>query len=574
MSLPITSLPITSPPIDKITVEVIRNYLITVAAEMKKVIERTAMSPIIYEVLDFSTGVFTRDAKLMGQAAGLTSFLGTLDLAVAAALQKFGADGLQPGDLVITNDPYTGGGTHLNDVVAINPIFHNGALAAFSAVRAHWIDLGGKVPFSQMSDATEIFQEGLLFPVVKLYSGGVRNEALYAMITANVRVPRSVAGDLQAQIAACRIGERRIGELLTKYGVATFDAAVRQILDNSEAQVRSLLRALPDGAAQAEDWHDAAGPGGPPIKVAVTVTKADDTLTFDFTGTDPATASSFNQGWGACLSSCRAIFKCITQPHEPANDGSFRPLRVVAPLGSCLNVQRPSPVCMYGELGRRVMDSVWKALAQLLPAHIPAGHYSTVAAQGLAGYDTAHAPPRFFMFGGPNGGGWGAGAGWDGENALICLGNGDTRNTPMEVIEAKYPLQVLRYALRPDSGGAGQFRGGLGLTVAYQILRGHTLSAVFVCGRCTFAPFGLAGGADGARNVITITRQGQRGPCTCQAAGLPLAVGDIITIESGGGGGYGHPADRAPTLVAQDLNLGYISQEAAQSLYGYHLPMD
>ena len=196
MSLPITSLPITSPSIDKITVEVIRNYLITVAAEMKKVIERTAMSPIIYEVLDFSTGVFTRDAKLMGQAAGLTSFLGTLDLAVAAALQKFGADGLQPGDLIITNDPYTGGGTHLNDVVAISPIFHNGALAAFSAVRAHWIDLGGKVPFSQMSDATEIFQEGLLFPVVKLYSAGARNEALYAMVTANVRVPRSVAGDL------------------------------------------------------------------------------------------------------------------------------------------------------------------------------------------------------------------------------------------------------------------------------------------------------------------------------------------------------------------------------------------
>lgn len=196
MSLPITSLPITSPSIDKITVEVIRNYLITVAAEMKKVIERTAMSPIIYEVLDFSTGVFTREAKLMGQAAGLTSFLGTLDLAVAAALQKFGADGLQPGDLIITNDPYTGGGTHLNDVVAISPIFHQGTLAAFAAVRAHWIDLGGKVPFSQMSDATEIFQEGLLFPVVKLYSAGVRNEALYAMITANVRVPRSVAGDL------------------------------------------------------------------------------------------------------------------------------------------------------------------------------------------------------------------------------------------------------------------------------------------------------------------------------------------------------------------------------------------
>lgn len=574
--MPLSATPVRTPAdqstTDKITVEVIRNYLITVAAEMKKVIERTARSPIIYEVLDFSTGVFTREAKLMGQAAGLTSFLGTLDLAVAAVLNKFGATGLYPGDLIITNDPYTGGGTHLNDVVAVSPIFYAGELAAFAAVRAHWIDLGGKVPFSQMSDATEIFQEGLLFPVVKLYSGGVRNEALYAMIEANVRVPRSVAGDLQAQIAACRIGERRIGELLAKYGVATFDAAVAQILDNSEAQVRALLRAQPDGVAHAEDWHDAAGPGGPPIHVCVTVTKAADTLTFDFTGSDPATASSFNQGWGACLSSCRAIFKCITQPQEPANDGSFRPLQVIAPSGSCLNVQRPSPVCMYGELGRRVMDSVWKAMAQLLPERIPAGHYSTVAAQGLAGYDTAYAPARFFMFGGPNAGGWGAGAGWDGENALICLGNGDTRNTPMEVIEAKYPLQVLRYALRPDSGGAGQFRGGLGLTVAYHLRRGQKLSAVFVCGRCTFAPFGLAGGADGARNVITITRNGQRGPCTCQAAGLPLAVDDIITIETGGGGGYGDPTTRDPALVAQDLQLGYISPAAAQTLYHYPSP--
>ncbi|MFN8494879.1 MAG: hydantoinase B/oxoprolinase family protein [Caldilineaceae bacterium] len=553
--------------VDKITIEVIRNYLISVAQEMKKVIERTAMSPIIYEVLDFSTGVFTRKAKLMGQAAGLTSFLGTLDLAVAAALYKFGEAGLKPGDLIITNDPYTGGGTHLNDVVAISPLFYQGRLAAFAAVRAHWIDLGGKVPFSQMSDATEIFQEGMLFPVVKLYEGGVLNETLYELILANVRVPKSVAGDLQAQIAACRIGERRIRELLDKYGVAAFDAAVTQIMDNAEQQVRAMLQALPDGVATAEDWHDAAGPGGPPIRVCVTVTKQTDTLTFDFTGSDPATASSFNQGWGAFLSSCRAIFKCITQPQEPANDGSFRPLQVIAPPGSCLHAQRPTPVCMYGELGRRVMDAVWKALAPLLTERIPAGHYSTVAAQGFAGYDTGLSPARFFMFGGPNAGGWGAGSGWDGENALMCLGNGDTRNTPMEIIEAKYPLQVLSYALRPDSGGAGQFRGGLGLTVVYHLLRGEGLSAVFVCGRCHFPPFGLFGGQDGAANRITITRNGQPGPCTCQAAGLPLQVNDVITVETGGGGGYGEPAKRDPALVARDLELGYISPIAAHKLY-------
>ena len=555
-------------PVDKITVEVIRNYLITIADEMKKVIERTSMSPIIYEVLDFSTGVFTRDAKLIGQAAGLTMFLGTLDLAVEATLRKFGVDGLHPGDLIITNDPYDGGGTHLNDVVTISPIFYQGKLVAFSAVRAHWIDLGGKVPFSQMSDATEIFQEGLVFPVVKLYNRGVLNEALYEVILSNVRIPASVGGDLQSQVAACRIAERRISELMDKYGVETFDAAVAQVLANSEVQIREAIRAIPDGVYTGEDFADAAGPGGDPIRIAVTVHVHGDEITFDFTGTDAATASSFNQGWGALLSCCRAMLKCITTPQDPTNDGSFRALHVIAPEGCCLNVKRPSPVCMYGELGMHVMDAIWKALAPVLPNKLPAGHYSTVAAQGFAGYDTATSPASFFMFGGPNGGGWGAGKDWDGENALICLGDGDTRNTPMEVIEAKYPIQVLRYALIPDSGGAGEFRGGLGLEVVYRMLRGESLSAVFVSGRCKFPAFGLFDGEEGQRSTIFITRDGVAGPCTCQAAGLPLKLGDEITVIAGGGGGWGDPSRRDPERLRQDVALGYVSTEAAQQIYG------
>jgi N-methylhydantoinase B len=557
--------------VDKITVEVLRNYLITIAEEMKKVIERTSMSPIIYEVLDFSTGVFTRDAKLIGQAAGLTMFLGTLDLAVEAALRKFGVAGLRPGDLIITNDPYTGGGTHLNDVVTISPIFYQDELVAFSAVRAHWIDLGGKVPFSQMSDATEIFQEGLLFPVIKLYDQGVLNEPLFDVIVTNVRLPASVAGDLQSQVAACRIAERRIAELLDKYGVDTFDAAITQILDNSEVQIRNAIRQIPDGSYYGEDYADGAGPEGDPIRVCVTVTVQDDEVIMDFTGTDPATNSSFNQGWGALLSCCRAMIKCITTPQDPTNDGSFRPLHVIAPAGCCLNVERPSPVCMYGELGMHVMDAIWRALAPVLPDQLPAGHYGTVAAQGFAGYDTAYDPPRFFMFGGPNAGGWGAGHNWDGENALICLGDGDTRNTPMEVIEAKYPIQIRRFELIPDSGGAGEFRGGLGLTVEYELVRGHGLSAVFVCGRCKFPAFGLNGGEDGRLNEIYVTRNGQPGPCTCQAAGLPLQVGDIITVNAGGGGGYGDPKRRDPARVRDDVALGYVSADAAQRIYNLKL---
>jgi N-methylhydantoinase B len=226
---------------------------------------------------------------------------------------------------------------------------------------------------------------------------------------------------------------------------------------------------------------------------------------------------------------------------------------------------------MYGELGAHVMDAIWKALAPALPDELPAGHYATVAAQGFAGYDTAFPTPRYFMFGGPNAGGWGAGRNWDGVHALICLGDGDTRNTPMEVIEAKYPIEIIRFELIPDSGGAGEFRGGLGLVVEYRLLRGEALSAVFVCGRCKFPAFGLHGGADGLPSAIHITRDGVQGPCTCQAAGLPLQVGDIITVQAGGGGGYGSPQARKTEALLEDLKLGYVTPDAAREIYGVTL---
>lgn len=556
---------------DKITIEVIRNYLITVADEMKKVIERTSVSPIIYEVLDFSTGVFTRDGRLMGQAAGLPMFLGTLDMAVEATLKKFGAEGLSEGDLIITNDPYGGGGTHLNDVVTVSPIFHEGRLAGFGAVRAHWIDIGGKVAFSQMTDATEIYQEGLQFPVVKLYEGGKLNNALLEVIQANVRVPDAVVGDLHSQVAACRIAERRIKELLDRYGFETFYTAVERIMSNSEAEVRAALRQIPDGVYEGDDLMDPIGGQGDPIRVHVKVIKEGDRMVLDFSGSDPATLSSYNQGYGGLLASCRLLFKAITTPNDPMNDGSFRPLEVVAPKGTFLNVDKPSPVCMYGEVGMHVTDAVWKALAPVLKDRLPAGQYGTVAAQGIAGWDTAYQPSRYFMFGGPNAGGWGAGQNHDGENALICLGDGDTRNTPIEVIEAKYPIMVRCYELITDSGGPGQFRGGLGLRIEYEMLRGEQLVAVFICGRCQFPAFGLFGGGDGRPNAVYVTRDGKRGPCVCQSSGYPLQVGDIITIETGGGGGYGDPRQRDPELVRRDVLLGYVSAEAARSIYGVEI---
>lgn len=555
--------------VDVITTEVIRNYFITVAEEMKKAIERASVSPIIYEVLDFSTGVFTRDARLIGQAAGLALFLGTLDMAVQATLEKFGEDGLYPGDLIITNDPYVGGGTHLNDVVTVAPIFWEERLVGFAAVRSHWIDLGGKVPFSQMTDAAEIYQEGLQFPVVKLYERGKLNESLFEVITANVRVPDAIAGDLHAQVGACRIAERRIQDLVAKYGLEIVEAATEIIMNNSEILTREALKAIPDGVYEGEDFLDNDGISDRPVRIKVTVTKLGSDITFDFTGTDPANLSSYNQGYGALLSSCRVILKAITTPNDPTNDGSFRPLKVIAPKGCMLNVERPSAVCMYGEVGEHVIEAVWKALAPVLKDKLPAGHYATVCAQGISGWDDRQSPPVFFMYGGPNAGGWGASAWQDGENALICLGDGDTRNTPVEIIEAKNPLLVTRYELIPDSGGAGEYRGGLGATIEYQIMGGRQVTGVFLTERAVFPPFGLAGGHDGAPNRIELFRDGKSLGLVNKATDVPLQVGDVITVSTGGGGGYGDPKKRRRELIKRDLELGYITPEHAKLVYGY-----
>ncbi|MEW5934798.1 MAG: hydantoinase B/oxoprolinase family protein, partial [Bacillota bacterium] len=560
--------------VDIITEEVVRNYLITVAEEMKKTIIRTSMSPIIYEVLDFSTGVFNRSAQLVAQAAGLAIFLGTLDWAVKATLDKFGEQNLHPGDIIITNDPYSGGGTHLNDVAMVAPAFYQNRLVGFTAVRAHWLDVGGKAPFSQMTDATDIYQEGLQFPIIKLYEAGQPNQTLIETISANVREPRFVIGDMNAQVAACRIGQQRLSKLLDKYGPETVDAAIEQIMTHSEQATRQAIASIPDGTYEGEDFLDSAGPGGQPCRIHVRIHKQGTQMTFDFSNSDPQTRTSYNTGYCGLVSACRVMLKAITDPHTPANDGSFRPLQVIAREGTLVCAKRPAPICMYGEVSKRVCDAIWKALAPVLPDRLPAGHYGTVCAQGLAGWDDRFQPPRYTMHGGPNSGGWGAWPGGDGENALMCLTNGDARNTPVEIIEAKNPLLVTRFELRPDSGGAGQWRGGLGTIIEYQVTTHGYYTAVFVVERTRFRPFGLAGGEDGAPNDVILRRGDQVTPGLGKAVNLPLQYGDIVTMVAGGGGGYGPPEKRDPEAVAKDVRYGYISHQAAREKYKVVLKPD
>lgn len=552
----------TAPPrIDPVVTEVIGYGLVGAAEEMKLTLMRSAFNPIIYEVLDFSCGVFDRHGRLAAQAAGLPIFLGTLDWAVQAVLQKEGADGLRPGDVFLTNDPYGGGGTHLNDVCAVVPVFAGGELVGFTASRAHWTDVGGATPLSVQPDAPNVHAEGLVLPVVRYLHAGRVVPEVDAILRANIRDVARGLGDLRAQVAAGQAGAQRVVELVDRYGSEVVTGAIDELIDRSDRRVRARLRAIGAGVAEAVEHLDDDGRGGGPVRIAVRVQLDGDGATFDFAGTDLATATGLNMSRCSLVSACRVIFKALVDPSSPANDGSFRALRVEAPQGSVVSASYPSAVSLYGEPARRAIDAVWRAFAELVP-DMPAGHYGTIAGIAMAGYDDRFDPPRWTTFQGPNAGGWGARRGEDGESALVCVTNGDTRNTPVEITEHVAPLRVHALRLRPSSGGEGRWRGGLGIEYDYEVLTGGPFAVTCALGRTAISPFGVAGGRDGKPTTLEVWRDGARVAELARVTAFPLQRGDRLVLRTGGGGGYGDPALRAPEARALDRLRGYVAEGA------------
>lgn len=552
---------------DTFTSEIIKDALVAVGDEMFIAMLRTSMSPIIYETTDFAVGATDAKGNLLAQGNGVTAFLATLDTAVQSTLEHYPDSGdIQPGDVFITNTPYEGGGTHLSDVVIVLPVFHDDVLIAFTVNKAHWTEVGGACPGSVSTEATEIFQEGLHFKFLKICEAGRLNQALVDMIRANVRLPDSTIGDMHAGIAATRVGGGRIIELVEKYGRDTVLAAMEELLDYGDRMTRAELAKLPNGVFEAEDIVEDDGLGNGPFRIKVKVTITDDKMIADYSGTAAQAPGPINCSYTGLVTAARCIFKAVTNPEIPANGGCFRALEVHCPDGTLLTATSPAPVSLYYEPLIAAIDVMWKALAPVMPDRLPAGHQRTVGATFLSGIhpDT----DNLFVFGEPLVGGWGASRDMDGDGGQFCCGNGETFNVPVELFEARYGLQVDQYAFHTEDGGAGEFRGGRGVTLDYRVL-GEEVFLTYAASRTDSRPWSLAEGKEGSTNYALLIRsdgtEERHHMCTMVRAGK----GDVIRLVSAAGGGFGNAANRPRARVEQDLKNGYITLAQARRDYGY-----
>ncbi len=551
---------------DRFTMDVLRESFHAVTDEMFVALARTSQSPVIYEVLDFAVGITDARGELVSQGNGIAGFLGPLGEVARDTLQRI--PDLAPGDVVLTNDPYAGGGGHLSDVAMVRPVFLDGELVAFAGAKGHWTEVGGKDPGSWTTDSVEIFQEGLQLPLVRVYRNGRLDEDLVRIIAANCRLPDQTLGDLAAFAACLEVAERRVLELCRRYGKDTVAEAMRRMHERSERLARAALARLPRGVFEAEDFIDDDGLGNGPFPIRVKVTIDGEHVVADFTGTHPQVGGPVNCTRSGLVSGVRTVFKAISDPNEPGSDAWFRPFEIVCPQGTIFTAERPAPVALYFEATEAATDLVWKALAPAMPEVLTAGSFVSVCATSLDCTHPDTGEPTLLVE--PQPGGWGASALKDGEHALVSVGDGDTYVIPAEVCEQRYGIRVERFAFDPVEGaGAGMRRGGRGLVREYRVLseRG-SLTVGF--GRHRFPPWGVAGGREGSVNYVEVVPADGSPPTRFgKAARYPLARGDLVRLVTGTGGGYGDPRRREPARVAEDLADGIVTELEARDVYGF-----
>jgi N-methylhydantoinase B len=553
-----------SRPLDPVIAEIVRNGVMAVTEEMKTNLMRTAYNMIIYEALDFTVGLFTPDGETVSIGIGLPMFIRGMAETVKAKIRHFGSDGIKPGDIYVTNDAYITG-SHLNHVTLTLPIFHKGVLVGFSCCMAHWIDIGGTLG----GMTTDIFSEGLQIPILKYQDRGKVNDDLVDIIRQNVRVPNRALGDLRAQVTAVKTGERRFLELVDRYGRDQVAAAIAAIMDRSEAAARARTKSIPNGVYEAESFMDDDGISiGRPIPIRVRVEVKGEEMTIDLTEVSRQVRGFYNSGITTGHACAQVAYKCLTSPTDyPINDGSFRGLKTIVPPGRVISATRPAPMRWWMTFPMTIVDTVFKALAPAIPDRVIAGHHADLLVAQFHGFNPKTS--EFFMGNfGPLGGGWGAKRSEDGVSGTVAINDGDTHNSPNEQIEAKFPLVVERYALVSDSGGAGRYRGGLGVERVVRARTDITLNTQIERAHCR--PWGLEGGRDGKGNSVAL-RFGTHWKTEFPNAKVLVAqikAGDAFRLRSGGGGGYGSPLDRPVEDVRDDVRQGYVSVHEAAVFYG------
>ena len=550
--------------LDPITIEILRNAFITAAEEMNAALIRSAYTPVIYESKDSAVALIDGKHRVLGHSSGIPLFLGNLEACTLATEEMFGRQVWEDGDIWIMNDAYMTG-THMHDVTVFAPIFHGDDLAGFAASRAHWLDIGAKDPGVPMN-ATEIYQEGLRMGPTLVVRGGKPVHAVIGLIEKNVRFPTPAIGDLHAQFAVAAIGKSRMGALLDRYGKEMLEAATDEIFRQSEQLDREVVRGIPDGRYEAEGYIDDDGAGGDPILVSVKVDVHGDEMTLDLTDTGGPARGPMNCGEVQTISACRLAFKYMINPHQPVNGGTFRPLSVKVRPGSILGAQEPSPCQFYFTPLGLLVDLFVKALAPAFPDAAVAAHYGDGMVMQFNG--THPATGQLFLENEPHVGGWGASRGRDGQDGMIWSMSGSFKDMPIEIFESKFPARVTEYAIRSDSCGAGQWRGGCGIIREY-VMETDDAELSLWFDRSVTPAWGIYGGAD-AEGPAVIINPGEEGAQPhLKASRRPLNRGDVVRCLTGGGGGFGDPLQRDTSSIEADILDRFITTQYAEKHFGY-----
>ncbi len=553
---------------DPISTEIIRNAFISIAQDMNAVLIRSAYTPVIYEGKDCVVALLDEKGEVLGQSSGLPLFLGNLQVCVQETAKMYGWDYFKEGDIFFVNDSFFTG-THLNDITIFAPIFWKDKLAGFSASRAHWLDVGGKDPGGSM-DSTNIYQEGFRWPVTRLYENNEPRKEIIEFLRINGRFGYSLIGDMNAQIAAGKTGEKRFQGILDRFGIDLVRSARDEIFRQSEELEREAVKKIKNGTYYADGFLDDDGLGSDPVKINMKVIVEDEKITIDLDGSADQTQGPVNCGFAQTISACRVAFKLLINPKRPVDGGTFKTLDVAAPKGSIFKAEEPAACQWYFSSLGLLIDAFVKALSSSAKELSAAAHYGDSMVIFIGGVDPRNNFP--FLSVEPTCGGWGGFEGSDGADALINNVNGGFKDLPIEVFESKYPVSIFNYGFRENSGGLGKSRGGLGLYREYTINTDGFVSLWFE--RSVTPAWGLFGGKDGLPPNVNIKIPNEDEKNLLKANGLQIKKGTVLTTYTGGGGGFEEPLDRDPENVLNDVKNRYVSIEKAKEDYKVSITSD